>query len=379
MTWSWGALLLLLACSSTPMEGVADGDPQPIALRVVVVATGLNSPVHLTAPPGDARLFVVEQAGRIRIIQSGLLLSGPFLDIVDRVGSGGERGLLSVAFHPAYASNGFFYVNYTDRGGATRIERYRVSSDANVADPGSARLVLTVAQPFANHNGGLVLFGPDGKLYIGMGDGGGAGDPLGHGQNRATLLGALLRIDVDAGDPYRVPPDNPVVGDPAARGEIGAYGLRNPWRFSFAGETGDLYIADVGQNAWEEVNAIAGALRGLNYGWNIMEGRHCFRVANCDADGLILPVLEYDHSSGCSITGGAVYRGGAVPEIRGHYFYSDYCRGWLRSFRLASGRAVDEREWAVGSLGNVTSFGEDAAGELYVLNAAGQVFRLERR
>ena len=371
------ALLILAGCSDDPgrtTEPPVGGD----SIRLREVAAGLSGPVYLTAPRGDARLFVVEQPGRIRVVENGALLPTPFLDITDRVLSAGERGLLSMAFHPSYAGNGYFYVNYTDRAGDTRVERYRVSADRNRADPTSAKLILQVAQPFANHNGGLVVFGPDGKLYVGMGDGGSGGDPLGHGQNRATLLGDLLRIDVDAGDPYAVPAGNPYAGQAGARGEIWATGVRNPWRFSFDREAGLLYLADVGQNALEEVNVVPATAAGINYGWNTMEGSRCFRPADgCDRAGLTLPVLEYDHSQGCSITGGYVYRGSRIPALRGHYFYSDYCQGWIRSFRYGGGQAVDRREWALGDVGNVLSFGEDAAGELYVLSASGRVYRMD--
>ncbi|MFQ5678705.1 MAG: PQQ-dependent sugar dehydrogenase [Gemmatimonadota bacterium] len=355
-------------------QGGGGGDgPQ---LGVQVVAQGLDGPVHLTSPPGDQRLFVVEQPGRIRLIEGGALQALPFLDLTDRVGSGGERGLLGLAFHPQYAANGHLYVDYTDRNGNTRVERYTVSADPDRADPATAKAILQVGQPFSNHNGGLVAFGPDGKLYVGLGDGGGAGDPQGNGQNPGTLLGSLLRIDVDAGDPFAIPPDNPFVGQAGRREEIWAWGLRNPWRFAFDREADVLYIADVGQNAFEEVNAAPVAAAGLNYGWNVMEGTHCFPSgAACDTAGLTLPVLEYDHSQGCSVIGGFVYRGEAIPALRGHYFYSDFCRGFLRTFRLDGG-AVDRREWEVGPLGQVLSFGEDAAGELYILSATGTVFRI---
>ncbi len=345
------------------------------SLAAQVVVSGLSAPVYLTAPAADSRLFIVEQAGRIRVVEDGQLLATPFLDITDRVVSGGERGLLSMAFHPAYDSNGYFYVSYTGDGGASRIARYSVTASPNVADPASAKLILTVSQPFSNHNGGLIVFGPDGMLYIGLGDGGSGGDPQGHGQNTSTLLGSLLRIDVDGGDPYGVPAGNPFVGT-AGADEIWAFGLRNPWRFSFDHPAGNLYVADVGQNQWEEVNVVAATAAGLNYGWNILEGSHCYATDPCDDNGLALPALEYGHSQGCSITGGYVYRGAAVPEIQGHYFYSDYCRGFLRSFRFMGGSVTDERQWDVGSLGNVLSFGEDGEGELYILSGNGNVYRL---
>jgi glucose/arabinose dehydrogenase len=375
------AAVLAVACSGTP--GLADpggdpgaGNPSPTEINLEAVATGLNSPVYLTSPPGDARLFVVEQGGRIRIIDNGQVLGGSFLDISAGISSGGERGLLSLAFHPDYGTNGYFYVNYTDQSGDTRVERYTVSGNANVADAQSAKLVLTVAQPFGNHNGGLVTFGPDGMLYIGMGDGGDAGDPGNDGQNRNTLLGALLRIDVDGGDPYAIPPDNPFVGQGGARGEIWAYGLRNPWRYSFDAVGGTLYIADVGQNAWEEVNAVASTQAGVNYGWRLMEGAHCFNPStNCDQTGLELPVLEYPHSQGCSVTGGYVYRGSAIAGLGGHYFYGDYCAGSIRSFRLENGEATAEKTWEVGSIGQIFSFGVDASNELYVLTSQGTVYR----
>ncbi len=357
--------------------GNGGGGMPTVQLAVQEVASGLGSPVHLTAPAGDGRLFVVEQAGRIRIVRGGELLATPFLDIDSIVQGGAERGLLSMAFHPQYATNGFFYVNYSDNSGDTRVVRYSVTADPNVADPGSAKILLTIEQPFPNHNGGQLAFGPDGMLYIGMGDGGSGGDPLGSGQDLGTLLGALLRIDVDGGDPYAVPPDNPFVGVGSARDEIWAFGLRNPWRFSFDPPSGLIFIADVGQNAWEEVSVAPANSAARNYGWNVMEGLHCFGAATCDQTGLTLPAVEYANGSiGCSVIGGFVYRGSAIPETVGHYFYSDYCSGWLRSFRYVQGSATDEREWEVGSVGGVLSFGVDAQGELYILSQSGRVYRL---
>ncbi len=364
------ALLLLAACSG---GGPSDPPPGAVEIRLQEVASGLASPTFVTAPAGDARLFVVEQPGRIRVVENGVLAATPFLDITDRVLSGGERGLLSMAFHPGYAQNGLFFVYYTDRQGDIRVDRFRVSADRNRADAASARAIITVPHREAgNHNGGLAAFGPDGKLYLGTGDGGGGGDPRGNGQNPQALLGKLLRLDVDGGDPYAIPADNPFARG-GGRPEIWALGLRNPWRFSWS--AGTLYVADVGQSAWEEVNAVPASTAGINYGWNPMEGAHCY-TAGCDTTGKTLPVLEYGHAEGCSITGGYAYRGSALPALRGHYFYADYCQGWVRSFRLANGQVSDRREWNVGSVGSISSFGEDGSGELYVVAAAGRVFRV---
>jgi glucose/arabinose dehydrogenase len=345
-------------------------------LAVERVVRGLRMPLHLTAPAGDSRLFIVEQEGRIRIVKNGALLARPFIDIAKKITSGGERGLLSVAFHPRYAQNGYFFVNYTDRKGDTQVERYTVSSDPDVADTASGSPVLHVAQPYANHNGGHILFGPDSMLYVGMGDGGSGGDPHGNGQSRATLLGKLLRLDVDHRQPYAIPRDNPFVDSSGMRPEIWAYGLRNPWRMAFDRGTGMLYIADVGQNKWEEVNVQPASQGGLNYGWNRMEGNHCYGLPVCRKAGLVLPALEYSHDYGCSITGGVVYRGKRLPFLAGNYLYSDYCTGFLRSFTFANGAVAGQHEWSVGSLGAVLSFGEDAAGEVYVLSANGAVYRI---
>lgn len=369
--------LPLLACDASQLPNLMEDDSTAVSLAVEEVASGLESPVYLTAPAGDPRLFIVEQVGRIRIVEDDVLRSEPFLDLTGVVNAGGERGLLSLAFHPSYATNGMFYVDYTDRNGDTRVERYSVSADGNRADPASAKLVLAVAQPYGNHNGGHVLFGPDGMLYITLGDGGSGGDPLGSGQDTGTLLGALLRIDVDREDPYAIPQDNPFADGTGGRGEIWAYGLRNPWRVAFDSVDRLLYIADVGQNQWEEIDVEPDSAAGVNYGWNIMEAGHCYAAPSCNQEGLTMPVAEYDHSGGnCSVTGGFVYRGSAIPSIQGHYFYSDYCGGWLRSFRYDGGVAVDMRRWEVGNLGPVTSFGRDGAGELYVLSQNGTASRI---
>lgn len=347
-----------------------------VRLGVEEVARGLNQPVYLTAPPGDPRLFIVEQPGRIRIVENGRLIEKPFLDIASKVRSGGEQGFLSVAFHPLYSANGFLFINYTDNKGDTRIERYSVSTDRNVVDPRSAKLILGIDQRYSNHQGGLNLFGPDGMLYIGMGDGGSQGDPHRNGQNRNALLGKLLRINVDRGDPYSIPAANPY-SKGGGRGEVWALGLRNPWRFAFDRSSGQLYIADVGGDKYEEINVVSMSNAGVNYGWNLMEGPSCNRTFGCNQAGLQQPALSYAHeNSVCSVIGGFVYRGQKIPEIRGQYFYSDYCNSWLRSFGYADGKVTDRHEWPVGRLGSVVSFGEDSQGELYICTSSGRVYRI---
>ncbi len=342
-------------------------------IRLDPVARGLDEPVHVAAPAGDARLFVTEKGGRIRVIRDGRLLERPYLDIARDVSTGGEQGLLSVAFHPRFRDNGRFYVNFTDRRGDTRVVGYRADPAADTADPASAALVLHVPQPYANHNGGHVLFGPDGMLYVGMGDGGAGGDPHGHAQDRRSLLGKLLRLDVDGGVPYAVPPGNPFAGG-RTRAEIWALGLRNPWRIAF--DSGLVYIADVGQNRWEEVNVAPADRGGLNYGWRTMEGAHCYRNPFCGREGLVLPAVAYDHDDGCSVIGGVVYRGRAAPVLAGRYLYSDWCGGWLRSFTWRNGAATDQRRWEIGNVGMVTSFGTDGSGEVYLVAANGIVYRI---
>ncbi len=357
------------AATTTPLR-------RATGLALETVAEGLQDPLYLTAPGGDSRLFVVEQPGRIRIIEGGRLLARPFLDLSGRVSYGGERGLLGMAFHPRYRENGLFYVDFTDRAGNTHVERFQVGADPDLAEPSSARLILEIDQPYSNHNGGDLLFGPDGMLYIGMGDGGSAGDPHGNGQNRGTLLGKLLRIDVDHASPYAIPSDNPFGHHNGFRAEIWDWGLRNPWRFSFDPPTGLLYIADVGQDRWEEIDIAPSREAGLNFGWKRMEGNHCFWPPFCDHRGLTLPAVEYGHHEGCSVTGGFVYRGRAMPALVGHYFYADYCSGWIRSFQWRNGRVVDHRQWDLPNVGPILSFGLDGSGELYVLTGQGRVLRL---
>jgi glucose/arabinose dehydrogenase len=348
-------------------------------VQLIPLVSGFERPTYLTHAFDD-RLFVVEQAGTIRVIQGGNLLDEPFLDIRNKVGSSGlEQGLLSVAFHPQYVENGRFFVNYTDREGATIVAGYQVSpSDPNRADPESEQVLLRISQPYQNHNGGQLQFGPDGYLYIGMGDGGSAGDPLNNGQDPSTLLGTLLRIDVEEGGQYSVPQDNPFNGSGDARGEIWAIGLRNPWRFSFDRENGDLFIADVGQNQLEEIDYQPSTSQGgENYGWNILEASQCFLQAGCDTTGYTLPVAEYGREGGhCSVTGGYVYRGEEFPDLRGNYFYGDYCSGVIWSlFHLPDGSWQTNQVLQSGL--NVSSFGEDLAGEIYVLDhAGGVVYRL---
>jgi len=368
----------LFGCTSGTDSTEPEPTPAEFKLAVQEVANGLNNPVYLTAPANDPRLFVVEQPGRIRIVQNGQLLPTPFLDITSRVLGGGERGLLSVAFHPQYQTNGLFYVYFTGLSGELRIERFSVSANANEANGASSKLILTVPHPRSNHNGGLAMFGPDGMLYLGLGDGGGGGDPDLNGQNINALLGKILRIDVNNGDPYSIPSGNPFASRNDARREIWAFGLRNPWRFAFDRIAGNLYIADVGQDVTEEVNVVAATRAGVNYGWNVTEGSNCYNASSCSKQGIDLPVLEYGHNDGqCSITGGFVYRGSAMPEITGTYFYSDYCAGWLKSFRY-SGAVAENRTWSIGSVGLVTSFGEDSSGEIYLTSANGRVYKIVR-
>jgi glucose/arabinose dehydrogenase len=349
-----------------------DGAAPKIALKLI--SDALDRPIYVTHA-GDDRLFVVEKVGKIVILRNNQPSAEPFLDISERVGaSGSEQGLLSVAFHPQFAQNGYLYVNYTNRSGDTVISRFQANGDS--ADPGSEAVLLEIDQPYPNHNGGLAMFGPDGYLYIGMGDGGSGGDPQGHGQNLKSLLGKLLRLDVDKGDPYGTPPDNPWPSGDQARPEVWAYGLRNPWRFSFDRTTGDLYIADVGQNQYEEIDfQPADSRGGENYGWNKMEGQHCFRANSCDNAGLVMPIAEYDHSLGCSVTGGYVYRGAAFPRLQGLYFYGDYCSGRVWALAQPSPGRWEQHE-LLRSSSRISSFGEDQAGELYLTDLNGGLYQV---
>lgn len=390
--------LTLIACHTpqagaetpAPPETPAPTPPAEVAVRLEPVVTGLEQLTTVThAGDSSGRLFITQKTGLTHVIQNDEVLEAPFLDLTGVVSTSSEQGLLGLAFHPDYAENGRLFVNYTDLEGSTVIAEYTVSDDPNLTDAASERVLLTIPQPYANHNGGGLAFGPDGYLYIGMGDGGAGGDPEGNGQDLSTLLGSMLRIGVDAqegdsaGRAYTVPDDNPFVGQAGAAPEAWAYGLRNPWRFSFDRETGDLWIADVGQNAFEEVNRqSADSAGGENYGWNVMEASACFDPENpqeppegCDQEGLTLPVLEYSHASGDgrSITGGYVYRGAAIPGLAGSYVFGDFVSGNIW-------RAVPEGEGYTSTLlleadFPVVAFGEDEAGELYVADFGGALYR----
>ncbi len=344
-------------------------------------ASGLDRPIGIWhADDSSGRLFVIEQAGVIRIIQDGKILAAPFLDIRERVGSkGNEQGLLGLAFHPDYQDNGYFYVNYTDKQGDTSISRFRVAeTDADLADPTSEIRLLQIPQPYANHNGGEVAFGPDGLLYLGLGDGGAAGDPRNNAQSIESLLGKILRIDVDQGDTYTTPADNLFTAQQLP--EIWAYGLRNPWRFSFDGLTGDLYIGDVGQNEWEEINFLAASSpAGANFGWKYMEGNHPYSSETPSADLILIPpIAEYDHSAGCSVTGGIVYRGSLLPEWNGIYLFGDFCSGRVSGLlRLSQETWQQQALFETGS--SIAAFGEDESGEVYLVDLSGTIFRLTRK
>ena len=354
---------------ATSTSSNASSFPEPNAYSWQSITSGLIRPVDLQ-DDGSGRLFILEKPGRIRILENGQLLPAPFLDIDDRVNdSSNEMGLLGLTFHPNYLQNGYFYVNYTGSGGDTFISRFQASG--NSADPNSESILLNIEQPFPNHNGGVVIFGPDGYLYAGLGDGGAQGDPFGNAQNLDVLLGKILRIDVDSAQPYAIPPDNPFGN------EILHYGLRNPWRISFDKLTGDLYIADVGQGEWEEIDFVPADSRGgENFGWDYYEGNHDYDPQGI-AGEYVFPVAEYSHAEGgCSVTGGFVYRG-TMPEWNGIYLYGDYCTGFVWGLINSNGGWQNKLLFETNV--RITSFGQDAAGEIYLLSDGGEVYKLVRK
>ena len=374
---------ILTAAPGAPARAATTFDPAHTRLTLTRLVGGLSSPVGITnARDGTHRLFVVEQGGRIRIIKASTLFAAPFLDIHTRVTCCGERGLLGLAFHPSYKSNGKFYVDYTDVNGNTVVAEYhRSSTNANRAST-SERILLRVTQPYANHNGGQLAFGPDGFLYIALGDGGSAGDPGNRAQSLNTLLGKILRIDVNhrtGSLQYAIPSSNPFVGR-TGLDQIWSYGLRNPWRFSFDRKTGDLWIGDVGQDNWEEIDRApksAGAGRGRNYGWRVMEGRACYNPpSGCNTSGKMLPMAVYSHSFGCSVTGGYVYRGNDYPMLVGGYFFGDYCSGRIWAL-VAGGPNTQTAVQMIDTPYNISSFGEGETGELYAVDlAGGAIYRI---
>jgi hypothetical protein len=381
-------ILVFLGLAEAGLSGCGNENgeetPQPLPtatdLTLQLVTAGLTFPVFMTAAPGDAaRLFVVQKGGQIRIFNLTNSSLVTFLDISGLLSAAGERGLLGIAFDPQYVANRQFYVFYTNSGGDIVIARYlRNGLNVDLADPIGTPLLTIEHSAFSNHNGGMLAFGPDACLYAGVGDGGDSGDPNNNGQNVNTRLGKLLRINPVNGLPCSNNTPNPFVAGAAP--EVWSFGLRNPWRFSFDRQTGDLYIGDVGQNAREEINVSPSpnAGRGLNYGWRLMEGFLCFNPSsNCIQGGLTLPVLDYSHGDGaCSVTGGYVYRGPAAPARQGTYFYADYCAGFVRSFGFVNGQVTNQLDWPLLSRSSITSFGEDNDGELYLMTQGGRLFKI---
>jgi glucose/arabinose dehydrogenase len=378
------AIALTLILASQPAPQMEDGDYQLTELGAT-----FSSPLYLTAPDCDSRLFVVERSGRILVVKQGVKVGTPFLDVSTLLPTspGGEQGLLGLAFHPNYAANGRFFVTYTDARGTLVVAEYHANPSSDVADASQVKKIISIPQPSSNHNGGMLLFGPDDNLYLGVGDGGGSGDPGNNGQNNTTLLGTILRVDVAAdgfpADParnYAIPVGNPFAGGPGAD-EIWYYGLRNPWRFWIDAETGNFYVADVGQGQREEVTVLQPGSQGANLGWNRLEGTRCYPSGgSCSTAGTVLPQVEYTHSEGRSITGGPVYRGTAMPELEGTYFYGDFSSGWFRSF-VFNGTVTDHYDWTkkLGGTSLISSFGADSEGNVYVVSLGGSIWRLDGR
>jgi len=387
---SSGAIRVGLFVSS--VVGGALATPATPPLRTRLVASGLVFPVFVTAPPGDVdRLFVVEKnSGRVRIVKNGQVLGKNFLNMWGKITQGGERGLLGLAFHPNYAQNGWFYVHYVGMNDAVVVERYTVSAQTpNLADGNSGVVLFTEPQPFAQHKAGMLQFGPDGYLYVALGDGGSGYDPFNHAQTLDTLKGKILRLDVDSGTPYAIPADNPFVAVPGARGEIWAYGLRNPFRFWIDAPSGDMFIGDVGQEAQEEIDFLPAGVGGLNFGWRCFEGSNCTGLQHCVCNpGLgtyTPPILTYGHDEGCAVMGGVVYRGCAMPALQGTYFYADHCFGRIWSLRYEGGVVVDHVERTAEldpegdlDIGSISAIGVDGRGEMYIVDyGGGELFRIE--
>jgi glucose/arabinose dehydrogenase len=380
------AAVLLVAvdsCSSGGGSGMSVVVPEPTSLSLKLFATVSSTVTCVTAPPGDtARVFVVEQSGLIHVVKHGVPVPPPFLDLTTNIMNGGEDGLLGLAFAADYSTSGIFYVSFTSSAGDLRVTRYHVSANPDYADSSTASLVFSQMLSSNIHHGGAIKFGPDGKFYLGIGDGGPENDGNHTGQDRSDLFGSILRLNVGSSGVYTVPADNPWVSTVGVHPELWSYGLRNPWGFSFDRVTGDLYIGDVGQDAWEEVDAassLSGRGKGANYGWSELEGTHCGPVGSCDSGGKTMPVLEYAHNSGageCAVMGGCVYRGKAIPGLVGAYVYTDLCAAWIRSFRLVSGAATDKKSWGLSVPDSPSTVGEDANGELYFGTVVGSVYKL---
>jgi glucose/arabinose dehydrogenase len=369
---------LASGCSSADAGNGPPGEVPPLVAELV--RGGFSHPLFVTAPSGDqTRLFVVERTGQIRIIKNGVLLAAPFLDITNKVNTGPEQGILGMALAPDYATSRMFMLHYVDPNLNVMLSRFHAPSATAVVADTTEQPLLSVPQPIGDHNGGMVAFGSDGYLYASIGDGGCCGDPNGHGQDRTELLGSILRLDVSGNGPYQIPPTNPWATHATFRHELWNYGLRNPWRFSFDRSTGDLYIGDVGDGSREEVDVVShNSAGGENFGWRITEGLQCFNGGQCSTTGITMPVLDYGHGEGCAVMGGYVYRGAAIPALRGTYFYADFCAGWVRSFRWVGGAATEQREYPgmLPSGEQPNSFGEDAAGEIYITTENGRLYRV---